>query len=127
MIIKLGLESRISLPGKLSSVWFWYEHAEIFALTSKFEGYPNALLEAMCHGVTPISYDCDTGPSTIIESDINGILVPANDRKALENGILKLAQSKNLRKNYSKNAKAILKKHLIEKIGAQWTSLFEFN
>jgi len=125
LIRTVGLESRILLPGKQSGMWFWYENAEIFALTSKYEGYPNALLEAMCHGVAPISYDCDTGPSTMIENRMNGILVPANNRKALENGILKLARSKELRRGYSDKAKNILQKHQMEIIGAQWESLFE--
>jgi len=124
LVKKMGLESRVSLPGTQSNMWFWYENAEIFALTSNFEGYPNALLEAMCHGVAPISYDCDTGPSTMIENSVNGLLVPANDRKSLEDGILKLAQSKHLRTSYSDNAKNILKKHSIEVIGARWESIF---
>src|SRR5699024_2500036 len=57
--------------------------ASAFALTSDFEGMPNALVEAMVLGVPAVSTDCPTGPSELIEQGRNGWLVAPGDTEAL--------------------------------------------
>ena len=67
--------SRLILPGKVGNVGDWYEASALFALSSRFEGYPNVLLEAMAAGLPCLAVDCPTGPSDLIDPGLNGWLV----------------------------------------------------
>ena len=67
--------SRLILPGKVGNVGDWYEASALFALSSRFEGYPNVLLEAMASGLPCLAVDCPTGPSDLIDPGWNGWLV----------------------------------------------------
>lgn len=75
MVDRLGLNRRVHLPGRIGNLADWYLRADVFALTSRFEGFPNVLLEAMSHGLPAVSFDCLTGPSSIIRDQVDGILV----------------------------------------------------
>ncbi len=124
-IDSLSLSSRILLVGKQENMDYWYGRAEIFALSSLFEGYPNALLEAMCHGVASISYRCDTGPESIIQHQDNGILVPLNDEKLLATSMHELINDCALRNRIGHNAKNIAHTHSIDTITKQWELLID--
>lgn len=79
----LGLEDRVFLQGWVKDIEKQYEDADVFVLSSDYEGCPNALMEAMAAGLPCISTDCPTGPSMLIESGKNGLLVPVGDAEAL--------------------------------------------
>ena len=87
----LGLKERVLFPGRVGNVADWYRRADVFALSSRYEGMPNVLLGAMAWGCACVAFDCDTGPCEIIEHEKNGVLVPAGDvgslAVALENVI----------------------------------------
>ena len=78
-IKSLALESRVYLPGRVGNLGDWYAISDLYALTSSFEGFPNTLLEAMAHGIACVSVDCKTGPSELIQNNVNGILLPNMD------------------------------------------------
>jgi len=82
-IARLELCDRVRLIGRVGNMADWYEKAGVFVLTSKYEGYPNVLVEAMAMGVPVISYDCPSGPADLINDSMNGMLVPANDIDSL--------------------------------------------
>jgi len=54
----------------------WYARATVFVLPSRFEGFPNVLLEAMAAGCVCVASDCLTGPAELIEQGVNGVLMP---------------------------------------------------
>ena len=72
----LGLEGRVFMPGRAGNVGAWYDRADLYVMTSDYEGFPNTLLEAMAHGLPAVSFDCETGPREMIRHEVNGLLVP---------------------------------------------------
>lgn len=82
-------------PGRQSDLLEKIKDTSMFILTSDYEGMPNVLLEAMCMGMPVISTDCPSGgPKEVIENNINGILIPVGDQKALVNAMIKLTDDK---------------------------------
>ena len=72
----MGTESsRLILPGNVGNVGDWYKASALFVLSSRFEGYPNVLLEAMASALPCLAVDCPTGPSDLIDPGLNGWLV----------------------------------------------------
>ena len=72
------LQRRLLLPGVSGSMARWYARATVFVLPSRYEGFPNVLLEAMAAGCACIASDCLTGPSDLIRHGENGLLLPSN-------------------------------------------------
>ena len=70
------LQRRLLLPGVSGSMARWYARATVFVLPSRYEGFPNVLLEAMAAGCACIASDCLTGPSDLIRHGENGLLLP---------------------------------------------------
>ncbi len=83
LVEQLGLQDRVFLPGRAQDIGAKYAEADAFVFGSDYEGMPNALMEAMAEGLPCISTDCPTGPSVLIESGKNGLLVPMGDVEAM--------------------------------------------
>ncbi len=83
LVEQLGLQDRVFLPGRAQDIGTKYAEADAFVFGSDYEGMPNALMEAMAVGLPCISTDCPTGPSVLIESGKNGLLVPVEDVEAM--------------------------------------------
>ena len=86
-----GLTQKVKMMGRTDDVISAFEKTNVFVLSSDFEGMPNALIEAMAAGVPCISTDCPTGPSDLIENEVNGLLVPVNDTDAMCTALQKMA------------------------------------
>lgn len=78
-----GLGEDVLLPGFVVDPWPWYAGAQLFALSSDYEGYPLVLLEAMRSGLTIVSTDCESGPREILDGGRHGRLTPCGDPAAL--------------------------------------------
>ena len=88
----MGSETpRLILPGNVGNVGDWYRASSLFVLSSRFEGYPNVLLEAMASGLPCLAVDCPTGPSDLIDPGLNGWLVPESVASADLTPSLRLA------------------------------------
>jgi len=120
-----GLSDRISLPGKAGNIIEWYQRADIFVLSSRFEGFPNVLLEAMASGTACISFDCDTGPQELIDHRKNGLLVEHLNTASLRSSIYELMEDSTLRKRLSKNAILVRDSFSDEIILKKWKDLFD--
>ena len=77
---ELGISNRVVFPGSVNDLHERIKNAELFVLSSNFEGMPNALMEAMAMGITCISTNCPCGgPKDLIDNGNNGYLIPVND------------------------------------------------
>ena len=83
MIRQLGLEQDVDLPGFVSNPYPYMAHAALFVLSSKWEGLPTVLVEAMSLGTPVIATDCPSGPREILGNNQYGQLVPVDDPGAL--------------------------------------------
>lgn len=119
-----GLEQRVFLPGRVGNVGAWYARAQLFVLCSRFEGFPNTLVEAMSYGLPAVSFDCDTGPRDIIRHGTDGLLVPPADAGALEQALDTLLGSAPLRQVYARHAVQARERFSVENVSAQWDRLF---
>lgn len=83
LVAELGLEADVALPGFVENPFKYMKRAALFVLSSRWEGLPNALIQAWALGTHVISTDCPSGPSEILESGKWGKLVPVADVEAL--------------------------------------------
>jgi len=104
---ELKLQQHVQILGFSKEVDTFYSEASIFAFSSLYEGFPNALNEAMAHGLACVSYDCPTGPKDIIKNGVNGVLIPLHDKKKFTEELDLLMQSSELRAGYKKEAKEV--------------------
>lgn len=118
------LAARIFVPGIAGNVQEWYVRADLYVMTSLSEGFPNALAEALSHGVPAVSFDCDTGPRDIIRDGIDGLLVPAEDCAALIDALDRVMGDSDLRKRLAARAREARERFSIEKIAGLWNQLF---
>jgi glycosyltransferase involved in cell wall biosynthesis len=84
----LGLGEDTFFAGYVSDIGAYMRHASVFVLSSRYEGLPNALIEAMACGVNVVSTDCPSGPREIMEDGKWGRLVPIGDAGAMAEAIL---------------------------------------
>jgi glycosyltransferase involved in cell wall biosynthesis len=123
-LASLGLEGRAFMPGRTGCLVDWYQRADIFALCSRYEGFPNVLGEAMAHGCAVVSFDCDTGPRDLIRHAIDGLLVPPGNLNALREALGSLMHSENMRREFGKRALEIKGRYSLERIDKLWRGVF---
>jgi glycosyltransferase involved in cell wall biosynthesis/putative flippase GtrA len=121
---------RIEFTGNISNVADRISDAKIYALTSKEEGLPNALIEAMALGLVAISTDCPCGgPADIISDGDNGILIPMGTNKEMEESLVsaldRVMSDEPLAKRLSENALSVREKYSPARINALWKDYFE--
>ena len=107
LINSLELADDVILCGNDKDAIFKIAESKVFVLSSRFEGMPNALIEAMATGTACISTDCDFGPREIIDNRKNGLLIPVDDDKLLTEKILFLLQNDKEREKIENEAKLI--------------------
>lgn len=72
------LLQRLHFPGRVGNVADWYDRCQLFVLSSRYEGFPNVLLEAMAAGCCCVANDCPQGPADLITNGANGLLMPVD-------------------------------------------------
>lgn len=118
------LDARIYLPGIAGNVGAWFARADLYVMTSRSEGFPNALAEALSHGVPAVSFDCDTGPRDIIRHGTDGLLVPPDDADALVDALDRVMGDAELRMQLAARAHDARDRFSVEKIAGMWETLF---
>ena len=126
LCIRYHLQDKVRFAGKVDGVENLIDKASVFCLTSRVEGMPNALLEAMALGVVPISTDCPCGgPRDLIRNGINGILIPVDDIDALAQALDELLSDENKRNHMSAEAYKILEKNHPDYVNRQCMTYIE--
>jgi glycosyltransferase involved in cell wall biosynthesis len=120
----LGLQGRVLLPGRVGNVGDWYLRADFYVMSSRFEGFPNTLGEAMAHGCAAVSFDCDTGPRDIIRHEVDGLLVPNGDIGSLECALGRLMMDSATRQRLASRATEVRGRFSLEMIADSWMRLF---
>jgi len=118
------LDGRVFLPGRAGNVGEWYERAELYVMSSHFEGFPNTLAEAMAHGVPAVAFDCDTGPRDIIRHDVDGLLISPGNLLSLKSALDRLMGDTALRVQFAARAGEARERFSMERIAGMWEELF---
>ena len=122
-IERSGLAGQVVLAGEAGNLADWYRHAQLFVLTSRHEGFPNVLLEAMSHGLACVSFDCEAGPRNIIRRGIDGVLVRDQDVGALASSLEQLMDDEELRARYAALATEVRERFSSARIMNLWRDL----
>jgi glycosyltransferase involved in cell wall biosynthesis len=123
MVKDLGIEEKVSLAGFQRNPYALLAHADVFVLSSQYEGLPMAILEAMACGLPVISTDCRSGPTEILEDGQCGILVPVNDEAALAEAMTELLKDKKQREELSERGKERVRDFSVGKIVRQYEEI----
>ena len=117
----LGIYDRINFVPSTKSVELHYTTSSFYCLSSRFEGLPMVLLEAQAFGLPIVAFDCDTGPSEIINHNFNGYLCKVNEPESLALGLIKMINSnKDGFEEMSYRSKLNSENYTIDKIVEKW-------
>lgn len=125
LIDHLKMNDKILLVGRQTDVVSYYTKSKIFAFSSLYEGFPNALQEAMFFGLACVSTDCPTGPSEMIEDGINGYLIEVDNELKMSEKLNLLMNDENLRQSLGSNAQESIKPYEIKNIISKWKELIQ--
>ncbi len=125
---KRELAGRVALPGRVGNLADWYQRAELYVMSSHFEGFPNTLMEAMAHGLPAVSFDCETGPADIIREGTDGVLVsPADGEAGLARAMADMMQDGDRRQRMGKMAVSVRQRFSPERVMAEWDDVLGVN
>lgn len=103
----------------------YYQKAKIFWMTSLFEGFGMTLVEAQSYGCVPVAYDSFASLHDIIDSEVNGLIIPFGNRKQFEEETIKLINNPEKFKRLSESAQESVGRFDIDIIVEQWRQLLE--
>ncbi|MDR8410077.1 glycosyltransferase family 4 protein [Nonomuraea sp. 3-1Str] len=124
-IAEAGLEGKVVLPGPTSDVGAELEKASIFVLSSRHEGFPMTILEAMAKGLAIVSFNSPHGPKEMITDEVDGLLVKPRTNANLATSIMRVIEDEDLRRRLAAGALETARTYDIDAVGAQWDALLE--
>ncbi len=122
LINKHHLQDRVIMPGIVNNPFYLYNNAFCLIMTSRYEGWPNIINEAIACSCPVISYNCNHGPSEILSHD-NGFLVEEGDEDEVINAVNKIYSNKDERRKVVNNGLKYVKNFSVDRIAKQWLSI----
>lgn len=122
--IDLGISNDVAFLGFQDNPFKFIKKSSVFVLSSRFEGFPNVLFEAMACGVPVVSTRCPSGPEEIITDSVNGLLVPVEDEKKMTEAILEILNNPDIATSLALNAKVTALQFDVKATIANYEGLF---
>ncbi len=120
-----GLGDRVLLPGHTDDLGGVLAGASVYALTSRSEGFPMVLVEAMGAGLPVVSFDCPRGPAEIVDHGVNGLLVADGDVPGFSDALARLLDDEPLRRRCGAQAWADAHAYTAERVTGGWLALLD--
>lgn len=119
----LGIAAAVEMPGRVQNPFAILRGAELFVLSSRYEGFPNVLLEAMAVGTPVIATDCRSGPGRIVRHGVDGILVPPDDVDAMADAMATLMRDDDQRRALGARAVEVRERFSVDRVMSEWDRL----
>ena len=121
----LRIAPAVRLVGFQENPFTYFAAADVFVLSSRYEGLPNVVLEALACGCPVVAFDCPHGAREIVRDAVNGVLVPPEDVTALRAAMLRMVSDHEERRRLAANARGSLAPFLAPTIVRQWEALLD--
>lgn len=121
----LGLAASVEFPGVTKDIYGEFAEGAFYALSSRFEGFPMTLCEAMAAGLPAVAMDCMTGPRHIVRDGVDGLLVPDGDEEALAEAMGRLMDDDGLRARLGERAPEVAERYSLPRIMELWDGILE--
>jgi glycosyltransferase involved in cell wall biosynthesis len=121
----LGLDEQVLLPGHTEEFESVLADASVFAMTSRAEGFPMVLIEAMSAGVPLVAMDCPRGPGEIVDDGKNGFLVADGDVAGFSESLRTLVEQDDVRERCGRQAQQDAHRYDPDTVTADWLALLE--
>jgi glycosyltransferase involved in cell wall biosynthesis len=123
IIANRALEGSVTLAGPSKDLGAEMANASIFVLSSRWEGLPLVLLEAMSTGMAVVSFDCPTGPADVVDDHVNGLLIRPRKIDMLTAGLNEMIEDETLRRTCAEGAVRTAAGYRMDVVGPQWEAL----
>ncbi|GGS73446.1 hypothetical protein GCM10010156_35380 [Planobispora rosea] len=124
LIDEHGMADVIALPGRSSKLGEELADASLYALSSRFEGLPMVMIEAMSHALPVVAFDCPTGPADVLTHEVDGLLVPPGDVEAFAAAMGRLMDDRALRTRMGAAALKTVREYAPDRVMPMWENLF---
>jgi len=125
LAVTTGVRDIVDFVGRADRPEALLAIADMFVLSSRYEGFPNALLEAMALGIACVAFDCRSGPADIIRDGVDGVLAPPENVAALSAAIRALMRDDAARARFGSRALEVRQRFSVDLVGAQWDALID--
>lgn len=122
-IAEAGLQDVVELPGPTSDVGAELERASIYVMSSRHEGFPMTVLEAMAKGLAIVSFNSPHGPKEMITNEVDGLLVTPRTNDNLAAAIIRVIEDEPLRRRLAAGALETARTYDVAAVGAHWDAL----
>ncbi|SDI25019.1 Glycosyltransferase involved in cell wall bisynthesis [Sinosporangium album] len=125
LISEHGLDEHVHLMGRTTTLGEELSQASIYALSSRFEGLPMVMIEAMGHALPIVAFDCPTGPADVLSNGKDGVIVPPRDVDAFATALDQLMSDRDRRLRMGAEAAATARNFAPDVVMPVWVKFFD--